>query len=136
MVLQNGLNRRHFLAGTLACAAAVAEKCSPVESAENTENETPHPLVDTPPVLQTPAETSMGIAWGVHGPVGGFVQISADERTLAEAGRIAAGRMPLKGIEDRVLSVQVEGLSPGTTYFYRTGTFSVAYPNAYNVTTG
>lgn len=136
--------RRHFLAGAAAVTSAgILGTPQPLRAQEVEIAETP-PLADTPPVLQTAAETSMGIAWGVTAAASGFVDISTEKTAFfedaAENGakfrRFLTGTIPLASIQPRILSAQMEGLTPATTYYYRTGTIPVTYPNAYNIKTG
>ncbi|MDO4551668.1 MAG: FN3 domain-containing metallophosphoesterase family protein [Planctomycetia bacterium] len=154
------VNRRNFMAGTLAASVIIplsGENVAAEVKSDGDENEKKgegtkeEGITDTPPVLQTAAETSMGVAWGVKVLASGFVLVSTDEEKLAEVKgedarnpefsvegvqKFYTGVWPLASIEERVLSVQMEGLAPGTKYFYRTGTFSVEYPNAYQIKTG
>ena len=92
-------------------------------------------LFRTPVFLQIPSETSIGAVWGVHGPAAGFVEYSTKE-DLSDAKRVYACVPPLRSIQDKVLSVRIRGLEPNTKYYYRAGTMSVDYPNAYNVKVG
>ena len=92
-------------------------------------------LFKTPVFLQIPSETSIGAVWGVNGPAAGFIEYSTQE-DLSEAKRVYACVPPLRSIQEKVLSVRIRGLEPNTKYYYRSGTFSVDYPNAYNVKVG
>ncbi len=139
------LSRRNFLAGAAAGVSAGFLREETVHAQESEiVGEEKMPLTDTPPVLQTAAETSMGVAWGVTAPGSGFVELSTEKSAFftdatengAKFRRIPTGFMPLKSIQPRILSAQMENLAPATTYFYRTGTFPVTYPNAYNVQAG
>ena len=132
------MDRRDFLkafsaalaSGGVMPAVARTERPSwppPVDDPED-------PLTDGEPVLLAPDATSMGVVWAVGTWATGGVEISespdmADARLFpchAYQGRVT--------VDDRVLSVRLENLKPGTRYYYRTFTVRCAFdPRSYNL---
>ncbi|MFA7173685.1 MAG: metallophosphoesterase [Kiritimatiellia bacterium] len=128
------LQRRSFLKGsvlaTLAAStrAATADNPKP-KSTQGTEFPSP---VCTPPSLQIPAPTSMGVVWGVTARVTGFVDLSSHS-DLANARRFFAGDGGLKALDDVALGVRLTGLKPNSLYYYRTGTVPIDFKGAYKI---
>ncbi len=133
------VHRRSFLKGslfaTLAAANApvfAADAPKPIE--KKTEPPAP-PLVSTPPTLQIPAPTSMGVAWGVTARATGFVDVGS-KPDLSDARRVFAGDGGLKALDDAALSVRITGLTPDSVYHYRTGTLPIDFQGAYKIFPG
>jgi hypothetical protein len=92
------------------------------------------PLVDSPPVLQCPTETSIAVVWAVGQPAAGFVEFGTEKDAL---DRTAHGDVfGLKPYHERFLQVRIEGLKPNTRYFYRTVTRAFRYNGAYQFEQG
>ena len=122
------MNRREFLiasalgaAGTVAAAGAPVAK--PVVTAEAKQTAT-LALVRTEPVLQAPAETSMGVVWAVHADATGAVEY-ADNPEMKHCKTDWFGMTGERGVDAMVLSVRLTGLKPDTRYWYRTVTRAV-----------
>ena len=132
--------RRTFLSSVTAATAGSAlfslNLSSSASAAEQTVSNDDS-LVDSAPSLQIPSATSIGVVWAVKSLAGGWVEV-AEKQDFSDARRVYAGtdRVPLNNFDERILSVRVTNLAPATKYYYRTGTFPVAYPNAYKVTCG
>lgn len=92
-------------------------------------------LACTPPVLQTPAPTSMGVAWGVSTLSTGFVDVSR-KPDLTEPQRFFTGSGGLKSLDGVALCARLTGLQPNTRYFYRVGTIPVDFQGAYKIFPG
>ena len=133
------MHRRSFLKGSVFATLAAAK--IPVFSADSpkpVEKKTEpvkQPLVTTPPTLQIPAPTSMGVAWGVSVRATGFVDVGS-KPDLSDARRIFAGDTGLKSLDDAALSVRITDLTPDSAYYYRTGTLPIDFQGAYKIVPG
>ncbi len=76
------------------------------------------------PVLESPSETSIGVAWAVNRLSTGEVQI-ADNPQMRGARSVKTGTLPLACLDDQSLSARITGLAPSTRYWYRTITQEV-----------
>ena len=133
------MHRRSFLKGsvfaTLAAAHVPAFAADAPKSAETKADSALQPLVLTPPTLQIPAPTSMGVAWGVSSKATGFVDVGI-KADLSDARRVFAGDMGLKALDDAALSVRLTDLTPDSVYYYRTGTLPIDFQGAYKILPG
>ena len=77
-----------------------------------------HRLIESEPMLQVPAETSMGVVWSVTAMANGWVDVS-ESPDLAQARRFVCGGYGLTGFHERVLQVRLTDLKPATRYYYR-----------------
>lgn len=133
------MHRRSFLKGSVLATLAVAQ--TPTFSAEvakpaEKESGAPgQPLATTPPMLQIPAATSMGVAWGVGTRATGFIDVGS-KADLSDARRVFAGDGGLKALDDAALSVRLTGLTPDSVYYYRTGTLPIDFQGAYKILPG
>lgn len=131
------LQRRSFLKGTVlatlaASTRAIAADSPTPDSPQNTKFSAP---VCTPPSLQVPAPTSMGVVWGVTAHATGFVDLST-QPDLADARRYFAGDGALKALDDVALGVRLTDLKPDSLYYYRTGTVPIDFKGAYKILPG
>ena len=108
-------NRRDFLRMATVLAAAKPLALAADETGESFAGE---------PVLETPAETSVGIAWAVSRLSTGQVEI-ADNPELKDARIVKSGELPIACLDDQAITVRVTGLLPNTRYWYRTITQEV-----------
>lgn len=90
----------------------------------------PEGLLASEPVLQCPADGSMGVAVAVTAYANGFAEVS-EQASLEGARRFTAGEPPLGGCDDRVLQIRMTGLAPGRTYYYRAGAAALGTPCGY-----
>jgi acid phosphatase type 7 len=68
------------------------------------------------PVLTNPAPDAMTVLWATNAPATGCVEFGETEKL----GQIARGwNLGLLPFEQRYMKIRVEGLKPGTKYFYR-----------------
>jgi len=131
--------RRSFLKGSLIAALGVSRAgawAAEKPSAQKEPSASPiRPLVTTPPTLQIPSPTSMGVAWGVAGPATGFVDVGT-RPDLSDTRRVSAGDGGLKALDEAALAVRLTGLAPDTLYYYRTGTVPIDFQGAYKIFPG
>jgi len=116
--------RREFIGGSVALATAGllrAEDRSAGASASDVGE-----LVLSEPMLQCPAETTMGVVWAVGAMATGEVEVS-ENADFADSKTVRTDGYGLVGFDDRVLSVRLTGLKPSTRYFYRTRTTRIHY---------
>ena len=118
-------NRRSFLKGSLAAVGGLLVSDSAAEFP---------PVAGSDPVLQIPAEHSIGVAWAVSRLSTGYVEIGT-RPDLRDARRVCcqSSRTGLNDLDDRALSARIVGLAPGTRYYYRTVTVAIDAPNCYSM---
>ncbi|MGN0202437.1 MAG: metallophosphoesterase [Candidatus Cryptobacteroides sp.] len=90
------------------------------------------PLIDTPPVLQNYAGTSMGIAFGVSAMANGYVEYS-ESPDLQDAVRVKCGGYRVTGMNQDVMQVRLTGLKEATKYYYRIGADRIRYDHGYSM---
>ncbi len=130
------LSRRGFLAGIAAGAAALPLKAAEDKLTMAVDDEARRIFKIGEPVLQIPAETSMGIVWAVNSLATGCVEY-ADNPEMKNSRRVRPGGLGLVEFNDIALQVNLTGLKPATTYWYRTRTQGfVSYENAYKAELG
>lgn len=129
------MHRRAFLKSTL--FATIAAQAGRMRAATDagTAATPSQGLVCTPPSLQIPAPTSMGVVWGVNARATGFVDV-ATKPDLSDARRAYAGVGGLKTLDDAAIGVRLSGLQPDTLYYYRTGTIPIDFKGAYKIIPG
>lgn len=123
-------NRREFLKGSALFAAAGLSGTVRADTATEAARASveadrrmaaamaDHRLIESEPMLQCPAETSMGVVWSVTAMANGWVDVS-ESPDLADARRFTCGGLGLTGFHERVLQVRLTGLRPATRYYYR-----------------
>lgn len=128
--MKSTLNRRDFLGGTAMFAAAGlagrvagasaddAAQAAVAADAAAARRVASHRLIESEPMLQAPAETSMGVVWSVTAMANGWVDVS-ESPDLANARRYTCGGYGLTGFHERVLQVRLTDLKPATRYYYR-----------------
>ena len=133
------IGRRNFLAGgALLAAGAVAKNASAMlpgeQKAWDAYKASPdvkrEGIIDSEPLLQSPAPDSMGVGFAVNGMSVGFVEV-ADNPELKGAKRFYAEGMPVARLDDRVSLVRMTGLKPATRYYYRIGAAQLTHPIGY-----
>ena len=87
-------------------------------------------LLASEPVLQAPAGDSMGVAFAVNGLSVGFAEVS-ESPGMQGATRFISEGFPRAAPDDRILRVRMDGLQPGTRYWYRIGAARLAHPIGY-----
>ncbi len=132
----NQMHRRTFLKGTLlASFAAPTGKLTAADKPLIASSSSPDGLVCTPPSVQIPAPTSMGVVWGVNARATGFVDV-ATKPDISDARRAYAGVGGLKTLDDAAIGVRLNDLKPDTQYYYRTGTIPIDFKGAYKIIPG
>ena len=136
------LSRRGFLVGSGALAASAA--CGADATPQNVVAKPVDPFLGTHgvplevgvPCLQAPAETTMGVSWKVSGLSKGVVEY-ADNPDFRNLKFVKSGGYGLVPIDISALQVRLEGLKPGTRYWYRTITTPFTdYANIYDAKLG
>ena len=115
------MNRREFIGGSVLLAASgmVRTVSADVSSGDAK-------LVLSAPMLQVPAETTMGVVWAVGTMAKGVVEVS-ERPDMSEAQVFRCGSFGVNGFDDKVLSARLTGLKPATRYWYRTKTTRLSY---------
>ncbi len=90
----------------------------------------PAPLIASAPMLQNPAETSMGVAWAVSDMANGFVDYS-ETPDMSLAKRVKCGGFRVTAMNDQCQQVRLTGLKPATRYWYRIGADRISYKGGY-----
>lgn len=124
------MKRREFLSGSLLAAAGLPALAKPAPAGKQKTESAPRPPEDTPPTVQAPSPDSAAIVWGVNRLCTGAVEY-AERPDFSDKRTAFAGGLKQRGLDDRVLSVRLTGLSPATTYYYRTVTQPISAPDAY-----
>lgn len=94
--------------------------------------ETPSPLINSRPMLQNFAETSMGVAFSVSALANGFV-IVGRENDLSDGRKVWCGGYRVMDMNDQVILVRLTGLQPSTTYYYRIGADRIHFGGGYDM---
>ncbi|MCC6163408.1 MAG: fibronectin type III domain-containing protein [Acidobacteria bacterium] len=85
------------------------------------------------PVVQAPTGTSAAVAWAVNDTSTGWIEYGETE----ELGQVAFGTNEgLQPLDAFVHKVRIEGLQPGTKYFYRTVSVPIAFMGPYDIRRG
>ena len=115
------MNRREFIGGSALFAATGLVR--PAAAAHLPRGGR---LVASAPMLQVPAETSMGVVWAVGAMAKGEVEVS-ESPDMLDARTFRCGGFGVNGFDDRILSARLSGLRPATLYHYRTKTTRLMY---------
>ena len=129
------IGRRDFLAGTtgmMAAAAAPSAVAPPPRTPEAEKTPESGKLVVSEPMLQNPAETSMGVAWAVSDLANGYVDVS-ESPDMSDARRVKCGGFRFTGVNDKVMQVRLTGLKPATRYYYRIFTDRIRCRGGYSM---
>jgi UDP-2,3-diacylglucosamine pyrophosphatase LpxH len=129
------IHRRSFLKGSLFAAVAAGRAGAWAAEKPAAPSAAATPLALTPPLLQIPAPTSMGVAWGLGARATGFVDVGT-RPDLSDSRRVFAGDGGLRALDDAALAVRLTGLAPDTAYYYRTGTLPIDFQGAYKIVPG
>lgn len=133
------MNRRDFIKNTAVLAAAqaaasnvMAATPASVNLPDEIKEGGDKPLIDTPPVLQNYAETSIGIAFGVTALANGYV-IYGEQPDLSDGRKVYCGGFRVTAMNDEVIQVRLTGLKPATQYYYRIGADRIHYGGGYDM---
>lgn len=125
-------SRRHWLrAGPLAAALGWAQPSFGQAPAVSRSPATFR--LSGEPVVQGMSSTAVSIAWGVNDTSTGWVEYGETEAL----GRLAAADAHgLRALAGDVHRVEIDGLRPGTRYFYRAVSVPIAFLGAYDIRRG
>lgn len=90
------------------------------------------PLINSRPMLQNFAETSIGVAFSVSALANGFVIVGQKE-DLSDGRKVWCGGFRVMDMNDKVMLVRLTGLLPSTTYYYRIGADRIHYGGGYDM---
>ena len=116
------MNRREFIGGTAFLATAGLMPAANAGEMKGNDGK----LVASAPMLQVPAETTMGVVWAVGTMAKGVVEVS-EKPDMSDARIFRCGGYGVNGFDDKVLSARLAGLKPSTRYWYRTKTTRLTY---------
>lgn len=138
----NTMKRREFLRNAAIVAATsglatevkAAESLLPAEEGSKTGNEgkKAESLIDSEPVLQNYAATSMGIAFSVTDWANGYV-IYGEKSDLSDGKKVWCGGYRVSGMDNEAIHVRLTGLKPYTLYYYRIGADRIEYKDGYHI---
>ncbi|RYX85282.1 hypothetical protein EON83_06720 [bacterium] len=81
------------------------------------------------PVVTNMSAEGFTVLWGVSGPATGWVEYGE----TPEMGKRSVGERGLMPYDSYVIKARIEGLKPGTKYYYRVHTRGVNFVNAYKI---
>ena len=136
------MKRREFLRSA-ALVAASGNIANPLLAKESDSDPLSHvlsgdvekgqtPLIDSEPVLQNYAATSMGIAFSVTERANGYV-IYGEKPDLSDGKKVWCGGYRVTGLDDEAIQVRLTGLKPNTLYYYKIGADRIEYKDAYHI---
>ena len=130
------MDRRDFLKNSAMAAAAVAiapyAKAGDAISPAENKTAANAPLIDSAPMLQNYAETSIGIAFSVTDYANGYVEYGL-QPDLSDAKRVKCGGYRVTDMNNQIIRVRLTGLQPATRYYYRIGADRIGYGGGYNM---
>lgn len=132
------MNRRDFVKSSAILAAA---QSLPAEgfafagreegAAKNSDNKE-QKLINSAPMLQNFAETSIGIAFSVSALANGYV-IYGEREDLSDGRKVYCGGYKLTDMNADCMLVRLTGLKPATRYYYRIGADRIHYGGGYDM---
>ncbi len=132
------MNRRDFIKSTTTLAVVQGLPLSVVAS-EVKANDTKEGdsgsdgvLINSAPVLQNFAETSVGIAFSVTGLANGYA-IVGEKPDLSDGRKVYCGGYRLTDMNPDCMHIRITGLSPATKYYYRVGADRIHYGGGYDM---
>lgn len=130
------MDRRDFLKSS---ALIAATQVAPVESIASTfapkaeeAKEKSDKLIDSAPMLQNFAETSIGIAFSVTALANGYV-VYGEQPDLSDGRKVYCGGYKLTDMNDQCMLIRLTGLKPATKYYYRIGADRIHYGGGYDM---
>jgi hypothetical protein len=115
---QSKISRRSLLAAAIAAPAGYAAAADPIwQSKVSTARPFDHPFrLLCAPVLTNPRPDAVTVMWACNAPSTGWVEYGETEELGQKAIGVVQGLAPFV---ERHMKIRVEGLKPGTRYFYR-----------------
>lgn len=89
-------------------------------------------LIDSEPMLQNYAETSVGVAFSVTDKANGYV-IYGEQADLSDGRKVYCGGYRVTDMNPDVMLVRLTGLKPATTYYYKIGADRIHYGGGYDM---
>lgn len=89
-------------------------------------------LINSAPMLQNFAETSIGIAFSVTALANGYV-VYGEKSDLSDGRKVYCGGYKLTDMNADCMLVRLTGLRPATTYYYRIGADAIHYGGGYDM---
>jgi len=128
------INRRGFIGGFAAIAAAATAQERPAEAQKgvSAQDAPPGKLIASAPVLQNAAERSMGVSFAVTADASGWVDISRSP-DMSGSVRVFSGGGGMMDVNDKVALIRIRGLQPATRYWYRIGADRIDYKGGYKM---
>lgn len=130
------MDRRKFLKDSALAAAALAitpyAKASTLTTVTDKSNGTTNALIDSAPMLQNFAETSIGITFSVTDMANGYVEYGLTP-DLSDAKTVKCGGYRMTDMANDIIRVRLTGLKSATKYYYRIGADRIAYKGGYNM---
>ena len=131
------MKRREFLKSGVALAAAqsfalplMAGNARAEEKKDETQPSAP--LIDSEPMLQNYAETSMGVAFSVTANANGYV-IYGEKPDLSDGKKVYCGGYRVTDMNPDAMLVRLTGLKSATTYYYKIGADRIHYGGGYDM---
>ena len=130
------MDRRNFIKSSALAAAALG--VTPYINASNTDEQqldkadSPTNLIDSAPVLQNYAATSICVVFSVTDMANGFVEYGL-KPDLSDAVKVKSGGYRVTDMNNEVVRVRIIGLRPATRYYYRIGADRISYGGGYSM---
>ena len=132
------MDRRDFFRNTAVIAAAqgvglkafanVLEDDGKAQQAKQEQQ----PLINSEPMLQNYAETSIGVAFSVTDMANGYV-VFGEKEDLSDGRKVYCGGYRMTDMNNDCMLVRLTGLKPATRYYYRIGADRISYKGGYNM---
>lgn len=136
------MKRREFIRNAALVAAtsgiggltpALAKETASPTPSKGGENPSDSPsLIDSEPVLQNYAATSMGIAFSVTDWANGYV-VYGEKPDLSDGRKVVCGGYRVSGMDNEVCQVRLTGLKPNTLYYYKVGADRINFKDGYHI---
>ena len=130
------MDRRKFIKSSALAAAAIG--VTPYVNAANTDEQQQNKptsasnLIDSAPVLQNYAATSICVAFSVTDMANGYVEYGLMP-DLSDAVKVKSGGFRVTDMNNEVVRVRITGLKTATKYYYRIGADRISYGGGYNM---
>lgn len=138
-ITDENMKRREFLKSSAIIAVgsgmtsyAQAKESSLPNNIQSVESDTEKPLIDSAPMLQNYAETSMGIAFSVTDMANGYV-IYGEKPDLSDGKKVKCGGFRVTDMNNEVMQIRLTGLKPATKYYYKIGADRINYQGGYSM---
>lgn len=132
------MDRRDFFRNTAVIAAAQGVGLKAFanvledDGKEQQAKQEQQPLINSEPMLQNYAETSMGIAFSVTDMANGYV-VYGEKEDLSDGRKVYCGGYRMTDMNNDCMLVRLTGLKPATKYYYRISADRISYGGGYNM---